>query len=59
MEEIRTEILPIFLSVVIPVYNSEKEIPNLLDRMTELLSRLVSDYEIIIIDNASTDDSVS
>ena len=59
MQEIKTEILPIFLSLVIPAHNQVKQLTNLLDKVSQVLSKSVSDYEIIIVDNASTDDSVA
>ena len=59
VQEIRTEILPIFLSLVIPARNQVKLLPNLLDKVSQVLSRSVCDYEIIVVDNASTDRSVA
>jgi glycosyltransferase involved in cell wall biosynthesis len=50
---------PIFLSVVIPVHNQSEQLQELLENFTIILKDLVSDYEIVVVDNASTDDSVS
>lgn len=49
----------VFLSVVFVVRNQSKHIEKILADATEVVSPLVSDYELIIVDNASTDDSVS
>ena len=49
----------IFLSVVISVRNQAEQLQELLEHITYILNDLVSDYEIVIVDNASTDDSVS
>lgn len=59
IQEARNEMLPIFLSLVIISRNKVKQLPNLLDKVGKFLSRSVSDYEVIIVDNASTDSSVS
>ncbi len=45
------------LSVVIPVHNEELSILALHDRLTEVLESLDRPYEIIFVDDASTDDS--
>lgn len=50
---------PIFLSVVCVVRNQSERLKRVLEKATELLQPLVSDYELIIVDNASEDDSVS
>lgn len=50
---------PIFLSVVIPIRNQSDLTLKILSDLTKIIAPLVSDYEIIVIDNASTDDSVS
>ena len=49
---------PIFVSVVICLQNNEGIIRTLLASATDFLSQLVSDYEVVIVDNASTDNSV-
>ena len=43
------------LSVVIPVYNEEGNIPKLYEELKEVLERLPYDYEIIFVDDGSTD----
>jgi len=45
------------LSVVIPVYNEEENIPELIERLLAQLSALSLSYEIIIVDDGSTDRS--
>jgi glycosyltransferase involved in cell wall biosynthesis len=50
---------PIFLSVVFVVRNQSDHIEKILSDAATGISSLVSDYELIIIDNASDDDSVS
>jgi len=46
------------LSVVIPVYNEEENLPVLYDRLTMVLSQWDPDYEIIFVDDGSTDNSI-
>jgi dolichol-phosphate mannosyltransferase len=43
------------LSIVIPVFNEVQVVPILLARCTAAASSLTSDYEIIIVDDGSTD----
>ena len=50
---------PIFLSVVLVVRNQASELNALVSETAALVSTLVSDYELIVIDNASDDDSVA
>ncbi|MEP6963595.1 MAG: glycosyltransferase family 2 protein [Acidobacteriota bacterium] len=45
------------LSIVIPIHNEEPSILPLYDRLTSVLQRLRRPYEIIFIDDASTDRS--
>ena len=45
------------LSIVIPIHNEEPSILPLYDRLTAVLDRLRRPYEIIFIDDASTDRS--
>lgn len=50
---------PVFLSVVLIVRNQAEQIANILTDAVEKLTPLVSDYELIVVDNASQDDSIS
>lgn len=50
--------LPIFLSLVITARNQGDQIQPLLAEVSRMLSGLVSDHEIVILDNASDDDSL-
>lgn len=50
---------PIFLSVVFVVRNQAADIEKVLSDAVAVISSIVSDYELIIIDNASDDDSIS
>lgn len=50
---------PVYLSVVFVVRNQSDHIEKILSDAATSISSLVSDYELIIVDNASDDDSVS
>jgi polyisoprenyl-phosphate glycosyltransferase len=50
---------PIFLSVVFVIRNQCRDVENILSEAAAGVSRMVSDYELIIVDNASDDDSVT
>jgi undecaprenyl-phosphate 4-deoxy-4-formamido-L-arabinose transferase len=47
------------ISIVVPVYNSEKTLPMLVDRLGTVLPRIARDYEILLVNDCSTDDSWS
>ena len=47
------------LSLVIPLLNEEENIPHLYAELNEVLSSLEHDYEIIFIDDGSTDTSLN
>lgn len=51
--------LPIFLSVVFVVRDQSASLEGLLRNATACVSGLVSDYELVVVDNASGDDSVA
>ncbi len=45
------------LSVVIPLYNEEDNIPPLYEQLSQALNELNLEYEVIVIDDGSQDDS--
>lgn len=45
------------LSIVIPLYNEEESVGRLYDRLTKELAKLGREYEIIVVDDGSTDKS--
>jgi glycosyltransferase involved in cell wall biosynthesis len=49
----------IFVSVVAPAYNEEKNIEYVVGRWNEWLEKLGSGYEIIIVDDGSTDQTLA
>jgi len=46
-----------YLSIVIPVYNESENVPILCERLNAALSRLDKTYEVLLVDDGSTDDS--
>lgn len=48
---------PTFLSVVIPSYNEGSRIQSTLDRVVQYLSANFSRFEVIVVDDGSTDDT--
>jgi dolichol-phosphate mannosyltransferase/undecaprenyl-phosphate 4-deoxy-4-formamido-L-arabinose transferase len=46
-----------YYSIVIPVYNSSKTINELCSRIVKTFSKIGSDYEVILVDDGSKDDS--
>jgi len=52
-------LFPVFLSVVFVVRNQSAHAEKILSDATSCIASLVSDYELIIVDNASDDDCVS
>ena len=47
------------LSVIIPVYNEERSLPALFERLYRALDKLDRDYEVILVDDGSRDASVA
>ncbi len=45
------------LSIVVPVYNSAATLPQLLERLGRAIDPLTKDYEIVLVDDGSRDDS--
>lgn len=50
---------PIFLSVVYVVRNQSDRLDSIIQHASATLSSLVTDYELIIVDNASNDESIN
>ena len=50
---------PVFLSVVYVVRNQGHQLESIIQSASEKLSSLVTDYELIIVDNASDDESIN
>jgi glycosyltransferase involved in cell wall biosynthesis len=54
--ESTSEILePVYLSVVIPVYNERENIPYLYENLNKVLPEIGKKYEVLLIDDGSTD----
>jgi undecaprenyl-phosphate 4-deoxy-4-formamido-L-arabinose transferase len=49
----------IHVSVVIPVYNEEANLPTLLGRLVPVMEGLGKSFEIILIDDGSSDSSLA
>jgi glycosyltransferase involved in cell wall biosynthesis len=47
------------LSVVVPVFNEERSLPRLLEALTTVLTGLPYSFEIILVNDGSTDNSLS
>lgn len=45
------------VSVVVPVFNGERSLPELVARLSDVLASLTSAHEIILVDDGSRDDS--
>jgi glycosyltransferase involved in cell wall biosynthesis len=45
------------LSVVLPAYDEEPNLPSLLERALEVLSGVAADWEVIVVDDGSRDDT--
>ncbi len=48
-----------YISVVVPVFNEEENIPILHGEISEVMAAEVLDYEIVFVDDGSTDSSVA
>ncbi len=46
------------ISIVIPVYNEEAVIPELINRTVESLQNITKDFEIVLVDDGSTDSTL-
>ncbi len=47
------------ISVVIPIYNEEANLPSLLPRLLPVLDNLARPYDVILVDDGSRDNSIS
>jgi len=45
------------LSIIIPVYNSSKIIPSLVKKIKENINKKIKNYEVILINDSSKDNS--
>ncbi len=52
-----TRIAPPVLSIIVPMYNEEKNVFGLLDRVVSVVEEIEQDYEIILIDDGSRDNT--
>lgn len=59
VKEFQMADFPLFLSLVLVVRNQSSELKSIIQQTTILVAPLVNDYELVIIDNASEDDSVA
>ncbi|MGF1643285.1 MAG: glycosyltransferase [Thiotrichales bacterium] len=50
---------PLFLSIVVQLHNQADQIEPMLAEIGAVVAPLVQDYELIVVDNASLDDSVA
>src|SRR2546427_6620095 len=50
---------PVFVSVIIPVYNEEKNIPLLMDQLFEVLATLGKPFEVVAVNDGSCDGSLA
>ncbi|OIP18373.1 MAG: glycosyl transferase [Comamonadaceae bacterium CG2_30_59_20] len=50
---------PVFLTLVVVVRNQSEELAQMLKDVAAGLTSLVSDYELVVVDNASSDNSVA
>jgi glycosyltransferase involved in cell wall biosynthesis len=48
---------PSGLSVVVPIYRSEAILPDLVKRLESVVSRIASDYELVLVNDCSPDQS--
>ena len=47
------------ISIVIPVYNEAESVPHLLQRLSTVMAKPGFDYEIILVDDGSTDETAA
>lgn len=56
-ELLQDSISSLYISIVVPVYNSATTLNSLLERLTRTLQPITQSYEIILVDDGSRDDS--
>ena len=49
--------MPQGISIVLPAYNEEENLPVAVDRALEVMPGLASNFEVIVVDDGSTDDT--
>ncbi len=45
-------------SIIIPLYNESKRLPNLILKLSEYLKNFKYNYELILVDDGSKDDTL-
>jgi len=46
------------ISIIVPVYNEQSNIPSLLKHMKDILTQTLFEYEVIVVNDGSTDDTL-
>ncbi len=46
------------ISIVVPIYNEEEVIPEFMSRLSEVMKSIAESFEVIFVDDGSTDESV-
>src|SRR5438552_2894683 len=46
------------ISILVPAYNEEENLPELYKQLTDVFSNVPAEMELLIIDDASTDDTL-
>jgi glycosyltransferase involved in cell wall biosynthesis len=55
MDTLESKDMPLFLSIIVPLYNEEESVEKLLDRILEVMGKCNFSYEIIFVDDGSQD----
>ena len=55
----KDQVATLDLSIIVPVYNSADTVAKLLERLTKTIESITKNYEIILVDDGSRDDSWS
>ncbi|MFZ5756987.1 MAG: glycosyltransferase [Pseudomonadota bacterium] len=58
MSQVSARPMPLLLTVVVVVRSQSRRLSSLLEGLSQLLPSLVSDHEIIVVDNCSEDDTL-